>query len=148
MTVTTAIRQRQLLHPRLVGPGAALLMAAFATDLIYWRTPSFLWETFSIWLLVGGLVLAGLSALAFLLDIALHRLEAIDWRRFTGLAAATLLSILNAFIHSRDGYTAVVEQGLMLSGAVTVLLLVVGRRGWSLGAPRAVNFAQQRRAGS
>jgi uncharacterized membrane protein len=47
-----------------------------------------------------------------------------------------LLSLLNAFVHSRDGYTAVVPQGLCLSAIVTVLLLVIGWRGWSLAALR------------
>ena len=28
----------RLLHPRLIAPGAAFLIAAFGTDLIYWKT--------------------------------------------------------------------------------------------------------------
>ena len=128
-----------LLHPRLIGPGATLLMAALATDLIYWRSLSFLWETFSIWLLTGGLVLAGLAGLALLLDVVMRRVTFMDWPRFCGLAAAALLALLNAFVHSRDGYTAVIPQGLVLSIVVTVLLLVVGWRGWSLSAPISSN---------
>jgi len=45
-------------------------------------------------------------------------------------AIAVLLSLMNAFVHSRDGYTAVVPTGLMLSGLVIVVLLLtacVGR---------------------
>lgn len=131
-----AIRQPTLLHPLLIGPAAALLIGAFVTDLLYWRTLLSQWETFSIWLITGGLLLAALSGLALLLDVVLRRAGAIGWWRFAALAAAALLSFLNAFIHSRDGYTAVVPQGLVLSAIVTVILLVVGCRGWNLAGAR------------
>jgi uncharacterized membrane protein len=32
--------------------------------------------------------------------------------------------VINAFVHSRDGYTAVVPTGLMLSGSVVAVLLL------------------------
>lgn len=132
------IRPPHLLHPGLTASAAALVIAAFVTDILYSQTLSSEWETFSIWLLTGGLILAGLSGLALLLDLALRRLTSIAWWRFAGLTAAALLSLLNAFIHSRDSYTAVVPQGLELSGLVTVILLIVGWRGWSLsGLPRS-----------
>ncbi len=124
----------QLLHPRLIAPGAALLITAFATDVVYWRTLLFQWNNFSIWLIAAGLVLAGLAGLALLLDMAQRRIGAIDWGRFIGFTVAALLSLLNAFVHSRDAYTAVVPNGLELSALVTVILLVLGRRGWSLRA--------------
>jgi uncharacterized membrane protein len=121
-----------LLHPPLVGSGAALLIAACATDVIYWRTLLFQWNNFSIWLLMAGLILAALAGLALLLDIARRRIEAMAWGRFAGFTAAALLALLNAFVHSRDAYTAVAPDGLALSGLVTVILLVLGWRGWSL----------------
>ena len=37
---------------------------------------------------------------------------------------ALLLGLLNAFIHSRDGWTAVVPEGIILSGVTTLLLIV------------------------
>lgn len=133
---TPATTPPSLLHPLLVAPAAALLIAGFATDLLYWRTVLPQWETFSIWLLTGGLILAALSGLALLLDVMLRRVRAIDWLRFAALAVAALLSLLNAFIHSRDSYTAVVPEGLALSAIVTLLLLVIGWRGWSLSRAR------------
>ena len=126
----------QPLHPRLIAPGAALLIAAFATDVIYWRTLLFQWNNFSIWLIAAGLVLAGLAGLALLLDMAGRRIGGMAWGRFCGFTVAALLSLLNAFVHSRDAYTAVVPNGLELSALVTVILLVLGRRGWSLSAVR------------
>jgi uncharacterized membrane protein len=125
-----------LLHPPLIGAGSAFLIGALLTDLLYWRTASMQWETFSIWLLTAGLILAALAGLALLLDILLRRVGTIAWWRFAALTAAGLLSFLNAFIHSRDGYTSVVPQGLVLSAIVTVILLAIGWRGWSLSSTR------------
>jgi uncharacterized membrane protein len=129
-------RPLALLHPGPVGAGAALLIGVLVTDVLYWRTLLPAWETFSIWLLTGGLILAAGSGLGLLVDVRLGRMPGISGGRLLILGTAALLSLLNAFIHSRDGYTAVVPQGLGLSAIVAVLLLAVGRRGWSLCAAR------------
>jgi uncharacterized membrane protein len=123
-----------LLHPALIAPGAALLIATFATDVLYCRTFLFQWNNFSIWLLLAGLVLAGLAGLALLFDVVSGRVAAMAWGRFAAFTVAALLSLLNAFVHSRDAYTAVAPEGLELSAVVTVILLVLGLRGWSLRA--------------
>jgi uncharacterized membrane protein len=129
-------RPPPLLHPPLVGSGAALLIAAFATDAIYCQTLLFQWNNFSIWLLMAGLILAALAGLALLLDVALGRIQAMAWGRFAAFTVAALLGLLNAFVHSRDAYTAVAPQGVELSAVVTVILLVLGWRGWSLRSVR------------
>jgi uncharacterized membrane protein len=49
-----------------------------------------------------------------------------------GYALAVLLSLTNAFVHSRDGYTAVVPTGLALSALVVVVLLLTARVGTAL----------------
>jgi uncharacterized membrane protein len=72
--------------------------------------------------------------LALLLEAARRRLGAMAWGRFAGFTVAALLSLLNAFVHTRDACTAVVPNGLELSALVTVILLVLGWRGWSLRA--------------
>jgi len=132
-----AVQPLNPLHPRVIGLGATLLIAAFASDLIYWWTVRGAWETLSIWLLTVGLIVAALSGLALVIDVLRGQAGNIQWGRFLALAAAALLSLLNAFVHSRDGYTAVVPQGLALSAIVTIILLVVGRRGWRLDEPRS-----------
>jgi uncharacterized membrane protein len=128
---------RSLLHPRVVAAGAALLLAGFITDVCYWRTLLVQWENFSMWLLTGGLVVALLAGLLLALDAALGRLTSIAWGRFCLLTAAALISFVNAFVHSRDAYAAVVPQGLALSAVVAALLLIVGARGWGLSAETA-----------
>jgi uncharacterized membrane protein len=127
----------QPLHPRLINPGAALLIAALATDVAYTNTLLFQWANFSIWLLTGGLLLAALAGLALILDIASRRITGIDWLRFSGFVAAALLSLLNAMVHSRDAYTAVAPDGLELSVLVSAILVILGRRGWSVAARRS-----------
>jgi len=63
------------------------------------------------------------------------RLRHVRGVRFAGLHVAAsllalLLSIVNAFVHSRDGYTAVVPQGLTLSIIVVVLMVLATWFGW------------------
>jgi uncharacterized membrane protein len=129
-------RRRPLLHPGLIAAGSTLLIATFFTDVLYWQSLLFQWNNMSAWLLAAGLVLAGLAAIAFVIDLALKRIAKIDWLRFAALAVAALLGLLNAFVHSRDAYTAVVPEGIILSGVVAVLLILVGMGGWALEARR------------
>jgi uncharacterized membrane protein len=109
----------------LVSFSAAYFTGALITDLVYWQTPDVLWERFSIWLIVAGLIMAGVATIAYLVDlISRGRIDKPDWPHAAGYALAVLLALINAFVHSRDGYTAVVPTGLMLSGLVIVVLLL------------------------
>ena len=112
-------------HRMLVSFSVAYFTAALATDLAYWQMPDVMWERFSIWLIVAGLVMAGLATIAYAIDlVGRRRIDRPAWPRAVGYALAVLLALINAFVHSRDGYTAVVPTGLMLSGLVVVVLLV------------------------
>ncbi len=127
------------LHGRVVPLGAGLLMAAFVTDWLYWRTVQVQWETFSVWLITGGLLLAAVSGLALLVDALLHRERPVSAPRFLLFTVAVVLSVVNAFVHSRDGYTAVVPTGIALSAATAVLLLLLaGVGGWEVQKPARV----------
>jgi uncharacterized membrane protein len=120
--------RRRPFHPGLVASAATLLMATLASDYLYW-------DNFSGWLLTGGLILTLLAAIAFVIDLVLGRVRKVAWLRFAGLAVAALLGILNALVHSRDAYPAVVPEGITLSAIITVILLVVGiGGGWSLAS--------------
>lgn len=104
---------------------AAYFAGALVTDLVYWQMPDVLWERFSIWLIVAGLFMAGFAVVAYVVDLAVGRqIDRPAWPRLVGYALAVLLALTNAFVHSRDGYTAVVPTGLMLSGLVIVVLLL------------------------
>ncbi len=132
--------RRRSIHKLPVSFSAAYFSAALVTDLVYWQIPNVMWERFSIWLIVAGLILAGIAAVAYVTDLAGGRqIERPAWPRVVGYALAVLLSLINAFVHSRDGYTAVVPTGLMLSGLVVVVLLLTALTGTA--------FANRSRAG-
>jgi uncharacterized membrane protein len=129
---TTKPRGRPL-HKMPVSFSAAYLAGALVTDLVYWQMPDVLWERFSIWLICAGLVMAGLATIAYVIDLAGGRqIDRPAWPRVVGYALAVLLSLMNAFVHSRDGYTAVVPTGLMLSGLVVVVMLLTAWVGMAL----------------
>jgi uncharacterized membrane protein len=114
----------------LVSFSAAYFTGALVTDLAYWQTLNVLWERFSIWLIVAGLVLAGLAAVTYVVSLASSRqIDRPTWPGVVGYAMAVLLSVVNAFVHSRDAYTAVVPTGLILSGLVVVVLLLTAMVG-------------------
>jgi uncharacterized membrane protein len=117
----------------LVSFSAAYFAAALVTDLVYWQIPNVLWEWFSIWLIAAGLVMAGLATIAYVVNLAVGgRIDMPAWPGVVGYVVAVLLSLLSAFIHSRDGYTAVVPTGLLLSGLVVLVLLLTAWVGMAL----------------
>ena len=136
---STAKPRGRPLHQTLVSFSAAYFAGALVTDLAYWQTPDVLWERFSIWLIFAGLIVAGLAVIAYVIDLAGGRqIDRPAWPRVVGYAIAVLLALTNAFVHSRDGYTAVVPTGLMLSGLVVVMLLLTARMARALVNRRRV----------
>jgi uncharacterized membrane protein len=121
------------LHKMLVAFSAAYFAGALVTDLVYWQMPEVMWERFSIWLITAGLVVAGFAVAAYVIDLLAGRqIDRPALPRAVGYALAVLLALINAFVHSRDGYTAIVPAGLTLSGLVIVVLLVTARVGAAL----------------
>ena len=115
-------------HSMLASFSAAYFAGALVTDLVYWQMPDVMWERFSIWLIMAGLVMAGLAVLAYIINslAGRRRRGGPAWPRLIGYALAVCLAVINAFVHSRDGYTAVVPSGLMLSASVVIVLLLTG----------------------
>ena len=137
MPTSTRTRRRPLLlHPPFVSAAAALLIAAFVTDLFYYQTSTMQWANFSVWLITGGLVLALVSAIVLLIDFLLGHTGRIHRIEFSGLVIVAVLSIFNAFIHSRDAWTSVVPQGITLSAICAILLIVMSFSGWSVTAAK------------
>jgi uncharacterized membrane protein len=128
------------IHSTLASFSAAYFAGALVTDLVYWQMPDVMWERFSIWLIMAGLVMAGLTVLTYVINaLAGRRRRRVSaWPRLIGYALAVLLAVINAFVHSRDGYTAVVPSGLMLSASVVIVLVL---------AEIATALANRRRVG-
>ena len=111
----------------------ACFAGALVTDIVYWRSADVMWETFSDWLITAGVIMAGFAIIAFLIDlVGGKQIRTLAWPHAVGYVLAVLLSLLNAFVHSRDGYTAIVPTGLTLSALVVVILLVTGWAGSAL----------------
>jgi uncharacterized membrane protein len=123
-------------------------MAALFTDFMYSSNALMQWSNFSAWLIAGGLVLALVSAIVLLIEVALGRAGAIRWLDFALLAAAAIISIVNVLVHTRDAWTSVVPTGLTLSVIVAILLLIAGVRGWTVAAARVPAGEREPRAGA
>src|SRR5690349_16143419 len=109
------------IHPMLVPFPIACFVGALITDIVYWRTADIMWSNFSAWLLAVGLIMGGLAALAGLIDFLGSRsirAQAPAWPHLIGNVLVLGLSLLNAFVHSRDAWTSVVPTGLILSAVV------------------------------
>lgn len=123
------------IHPMLVPFPIVCFIGALVTDIAYWRTAQMMWADFSAWLLVIGLIMGGLAAIAGLIDFLSNRLiraQAPAWPHMVGNIVAMLLALLNAFVHTRDAWTSVVPVGLVLSVLVVLILLVTGWLGGEL----------------
>ncbi len=119
------------------GAGGVLLAAALCTDCVYYTSALWQWANFSAWLITAGLTVMFFAACLLLIDMARGRIDPPPPASLTLIAAAVGLSLLNAFVHSRDAWTSVVPQGILLSTASTLLLLIAAARGWTLARSRA-----------
>jgi uncharacterized membrane protein len=130
-------RAPTLLHRGFIGAGGVLLIAAFGTDYIYYTTALWPWANFSAWLITIGLIVTLIAVLLLLIDFVTGRAGRLNTGSFILVGAAALLSLVNAFVHSRDAWTSVVPQGILLSAVSAILLVIAGARGWSLAIGRA-----------
>ncbi|MBT2244954.1 hypothetical protein JQK15_15535 [Sphingobium sp. BHU LFT2] len=124
-------RTRPLLHPLhglLLAWPVALFPAALLSDITYLNSAEIQWSNFSAWLITGALIGGGLVLLWAL--IALARAEG-PARRQHGLyllllALMWVCGLINAFQHSRDGWSSVGTIGLILSLLSSLAALAAG----------------------
>ena len=123
------------IHAMIVPVPFVCLVGTLVTDLAYWKTATMMWADMSAWLLTMGLFISMFAVIAGLVDFfGDRRVRALRSAWIYGLsgALALVLSIFNAFIHSRDAYTSVVPTGLTVSSLVVLILLVSAWSGWDL----------------
>jgi uncharacterized membrane protein len=114
-----------------------MFFGAMLTDVAYARTYEIQWNNFSSWLIVGGLVFAGVALLFAGFDLARARRRTYG----TGLYAAIVLAawvvgFLNALMHARDAFASM-PTGLILSiitAALACIAVWLGFRGSRVGA--------------
>lgn len=103
-------------------------VGALITDLAYAGSAAMMWLDFSTWLLLAGLIGGGLAGVFLIVEMVRagrHRSGALSVH-FVLLLSAWVTEIFNSFIHARDGWTAVVPTGLLLSILAAVLALLAG----------------------
>lgn len=116
-------------HAILLGFPIALFSANLVTDITYLRTEEIQWTNFSAWLNAGGMVFAGLVLLWALGSLFLGLASADRLRRLIYAGVVGLMCIvglINAFQHSRDGWSSVGTFGLLLSIVTVVLAFAAG----------------------
>jgi uncharacterized membrane protein len=102
---------------------------ALMTDVVYSSTALIPWLDFSNWLILAGLAVGGVAAIALSIDfIGRRRLResAAARAHLIFLYAALLVELCNMFVHDRDGWTAVVPTGFALSIIGVALALIAG----------------------
>lgn len=117
-----------LLHGMLLAWPVALFPAALLSDITYLNSAEIQWSNFSAWLITGALIGGGLVLLWALIALARAKGPA---RRQHGLYLLLLAQmwacgLINAFQHSRDGWSSVGTIGLILSILSSLAALAAG----------------------
>lgn len=123
------------IHAMLVPFPIVCFTGTLVTDLVYWSTNEVFWLNCSDWLLAAGLIFAAFAVVAGVIDFAgsrAVRTTSASWLHGLGNLVAVALAFLNVLVHSRDGYTAVVPEGLILSALVVLILLFTSWMGWTM----------------
>lgn len=123
------------IHPMLVPFPITCFVGALVTDIVYSQSANLTWQYFSIWLISAGLVTGGLAAVVGFIDYfgdrRVRQARPARWHMLFNVVAM-IVAFINAFVHSRDGWTAVVPDGLILSAVTVALLMVSAWLGGSL----------------
>lgn len=113
------------LYRTLVSFPIAAFTLTVVTDLAYLQTSNLLWLHFSEWLLVAGLVVGIVAAIYLGILCLVRRSRPSRLHALFGLIAL-ILAALNSFIHTADGWTAVMPYGLATSVATVLAMLLAG----------------------
>ncbi len=123
----------------------AFFSGALITDIAYAATANMMWADFSAWLLAAGLALGVLAAIAGIAGVAAGRRirPARPVWLVLGSFTVLVLALLDNFVHSRDAWTSVVPDGLVLSAATVIVMLitVIGGAGLLVRRELGIEYA-------
>ena len=94
------------------------LLGALLTDIAYSVSAYLMWLHFSEWLIAAGLAFGVLAVLVLLIEFIASRMirtGAFGWAHLVLFVATLVVGLLNALVHTIDGWTAVVPLGMTLS---------------------------------
>lgn len=123
------------LHGILLAFPVAGFSGALASDITYLNTAEIQWTNFSQWLITGALLFGAPVLLWALIAFVRHRRDRLKGARLFYFGAVLLMWIagmVNAFQHSRDGWSSVGTFGLVLSVISTLLALAAAWVAFSL----------------
>ena len=102
-----------------------LFIAALVTDIAYAKSANITWLIFSEWLIAAGLLLGALALIALIVEFFASRAirAGVGWAHLVLFVAALVVELFGMFVHTRDGWTAVVPTGMTLSVIGVVLAL-------------------------
>jgi uncharacterized membrane protein len=132
---TTAHIAGHPIHPMLIPFPIAFLVATFVCDLVFWRTGNSGWSTAALYLLGAAILMAGLAAVAGLMDfLGDERIRGLSaaWHHMIGNVVVVVLALINWYRRYAGGDAAVLPWGLVLSTIIVLLLLYNGWRGWEM----------------
>ena len=116
------------LHAILLAGTVPVFLGALLSDLAYSASYQLQWKNFASWLIVGGLLFAGLPLLWTIVDLVrAGRRGRRPVLYLLLLLAVWILGFVNALVHARDAWASM-PTALILS-AVVVLLVIAAT--WS-----------------
>lgn len=134
------------IHLILIPLPVASLLAALATDVVYWVTYDPLWAQVSLWLVAAGLVTGPTAGVVGLIDFMNmeHAEPAIaGWAHIIGMATTLLVTLLSFLLRSTDPAGVILPWGMLLSAITTVLLGLGAWYGGMLAYRRVVLAARE-----
>ncbi len=124
MTVTIERRYSQIIHPLhavLLAGTVPLFLGAALGDAAYASNYEIQWSNFASWLIVGGLVVAGIALIFAVVDLCRASRRARGIAPYAMVLLVTwVVALLNALMHARDAWASM-PIGLVLSVIVVVL---------------------------
>lgn len=127
MATTTMHQPAYALHPVhvvLLISTLPLFLGALLSDLAYGSSYQIQWKNFASWLIVGGLVFAGLALLWSIVDAlrADIRRGVRRWLLPLLIIATFIVGFVNALVHAEDAWSGM-PTGTLLSFLTLVLAL-------------------------
>jgi uncharacterized membrane protein len=121
------------IHPMLVQFPIVFFISAFLSDLVFRNTTTVLWANTSSYLLGAGLIMAVLAAATGATDAAGdRRIRNMSdlWFHAGGNVLVVILELFNWYLRHKNGPTAIIPTGLLLS---LVSVIILGFTGWKGG---------------